>query len=268
MFFRSGDARLFVDVAGSGADVVLLHPTPMHHGFWLPAAAPLRGRYRTIVPDLRGHGQSESGEGAITMEKLGSDLLRMLDELDVPRAVFIGCSVGGYVLYELWRRAPQRVQGLGFCCSKPQADTDANRQTRDQWMALVRDRGTAEFFEAMSLSLLGGSTQKRLPGKAAEARAMMQSCSAGAILAIQQGLASRPDSVQTARSITVPTLVIAGGEDESSTPADMRLLARSIRNGGYGAEFHLLEDAGHYAPWEQPERTGVLLRRFVDSVLD
>jgi 3-oxoadipate enol-lactonase len=48
----------------------------------------------------------------------------------------------------------------------------------------------------------------------------------------------------------------------------MKLLAESIRSAGYGAEFHLLRDAGHYAPWEQPQLAGRLLRRFFDSVVD
>ena len=66
----------------------------------------------------------------------------------------------------------------------------------------------------------------------------------------------------------MPCFVLAGAEDTSSTPEDMKLLAESIRNGGYGAEFHLLRDAGHFAPWEQPQLVGRLLRRFFDSVID
>ena len=97
---------------------------------------------------------------------------------------------------------------------------------------------------------------------------MMQAMKAEAAIAMQQGLAARPDSVETARGIHVPCFVLAGGEDGSSTPADMKLLAESIRNAGYGAEYHLLRDAGHYAPWEQPQMVGRLLRRFFDSVID
>ena len=52
-----------------------------------------------------------------------------------------------------------------------------------------------------------------------------------------------------------------------SPPADMKLLAETIRNGGYGAEYTELRDAGHFAPWEQPQMVGRLLRRFFDSVV-
>jgi pimeloyl-ACP methyl ester carboxylesterase len=96
---------------------------------------------------------------------------------------------------------------------------------------------------------------------------MMQMVTPAAAIALMQGLAARPDSVATARGIRVPTFVLAGGEDPVSTPADMKLLAETIRNGGYGAEYTELRDAGHFAPWEQPEVVGPLLRRFLDSVV-
>ena len=87
-----------------------------------------------------------------------------------------------------------------------------------------------------------------------------------AAIALQQGLAARPDSVETAKTIRVPTFVLAGGEDQSSTTADMKLLADLIRSHGYDAEFTEIPDAGHYAPWEQPQLVGRLLRRFFDSL--
>lgn len=267
MFYLSGGARLFAITMGSGPDVVLLHPTPVHHAFWLPVAEMLADRYRVTLPDLRGHGQSEAGDGPITLEKLGGDIERLLETLGIGKALFAGCSIGGYTLYEIWRRMPERVAALAFCCSKPQADVDANRATRQKWIAQLKERGTADFIESMLNSLVGPTAWQRHPEKIAEARAMMQAMQPEAVVAVQQGLALRPDSVETAKTIRVPTFVLAGVEDTGSTPADMRLLTRMVRNGGYGAEFHLLNDAGHYAPWEQPETVGPLLRKFFDSVV-
>lgn len=267
MFYTSGGAKLFAETMGEGQEIILLHPTPVHHAFWLPVAEILAQRYRVIIPDLRGHGQSESGEGAIAVEKLGEDMQRLMNELGIGRALFAGCSLGGYTLYELWRRMPERVTALAFCCSRPQADAETNRTKRQEWIEGIRLRGTGDFFELMLNSLIGPTARRRFPQKIGEAREMMQMIKADAVIAVQQGLAARPDSVATAKTIRVPTCVIAGAEDRSSTVEDMKLLAESIRNGGYGAEFHVLHDAGHYAPWEQPETVGPILRRFFDSVV-
>jgi pimeloyl-ACP methyl ester carboxylesterase len=86
--------------------------------------------------------------------------------------------------------------------------------------------------------------------------------SAEALVAVQAGLAARPDSVRTVSGIAVPVLAIAGGEDAAVTPAEMEFF-RSMPG---GCEFHLLPDAGHFAAYEQPASVAALLapwlRRF------
>ncbi|HZZ38034.1 MAG TPA: alpha/beta fold hydrolase [Acidobacteriaceae bacterium] len=267
MFYYSDGSKLFCTTLGQGPSVVLLHPTPLNHRFWLPLAEILAPNYRLIIPDLRGHGQSELGEGPITVEKLAADAGRLLDHLQLNKALFAGCSIGGYMQYEMWRTMPDRVEAFAFICSKPQADDEAARAKREQNIAQICERGTADFFESNLQTLIGCTARQRWPQKVAEVREMMQTVSPESIIAMQQGLASRPDSVPTARTIRVPCCVLAGGEDPGSTPADMRLLAEQIRNGGYGAEYNEIPDAGHYAPFEQPELVGRILRRFFDSVV-
>ena len=71
---RSGDAEIACEVMGQGPSLVLLHPFPAHHEFWKPLAESLATRYRVILPDLRGHGESGVGEGPATMEKHAADL--------------------------------------------------------------------------------------------------------------------------------------------------------------------------------------------------
>lgn len=268
MFYHSGGNQLFYTTLGQGPSVVLLHPTPVDHRFWLPLAGMLAHRYQVIVPDLRGHGQSEVGEGPITVEKLGADTLRLLDHLQLGTAILAGCSIGGYTLYELWRTTPERIRALAFCCSRPQADNEAGKAKRQENIDKIRERGTADFIESTLQTVIGPTARSRWPQKVAEAREMMQAVSPAALIAVQQGLASRPDSVATARTIRAPCCAIGGGEDSGSPPADMRLLAEQIRNGGYGAEYHEIPDAGHFAPFEQPETVGRILRRFCDSVVD
>jgi pimeloyl-ACP methyl ester carboxylesterase len=266
MQYRSGDAELFYEVQGGGAPVVLLHPTPLHHRFWLPLAGMLSVRYRVLMPDLRGHGRSEAGEGPITIEKLGADIERLLDVAGAEQAMFVGCSIGGYTLYELWRRCPARVRALAFAGSKPQADSEQGRATRQGNIEKIRERGNGEFIEGALTSLIGATTRSRWPQKVGEAREMMQTVRPEALIEIQQGLAARPDSVETAKTIRVPSCVIAAGEDPVASVADLRMLAEVIRSGGGQVEFHEIPDAGHFAPWEQPEAVGRILRKFLDGV--
>lgn len=272
MHYHSDGSKLFFTALGGGPPIVLLHPTPVDHRFWMPVAHMLASKYRLILPDLRGHGQSEAGSDSplapITVGKLAADAGRLLDHLEIGKAMFAGCSIGGYTLYEIWRTMPARVEALAFCSSRPQADSDASRAKREENIAKIRERGSADFIESTLESVIGPTARRRWPQKVAEAREMMQAVTPEALIAVQQGLAARPDSVATARTLRVPCCVIAGGEDPGSPPADMRLLAEQIRNGGYGAEYHEIPDAGHFAPFEQPELVARMLRRFFDSVVD
>src|SRR5580700_697611 len=103
---KSADAEIAYEVIGDGPPLVLLHPFPVHYEFWIPAAKALLPRYRLILPDLRGHGDSGVGEGPATMAKHAADISRILAEEKIDRAIFAGVSIGGYALFEFWRKYP------------------------------------------------------------------------------------------------------------------------------------------------------------------
>jgi pimeloyl-ACP methyl ester carboxylesterase len=271
--FISGGARLHYVCEGDGAPVVFLHPTPLDHGYWRPMIARLTG-VRAIVPDLRGHGASELGADlpvggfalvpdapVLTMAQLARDVLALLDELRVEQAMFVGCSIGGYVLLELWRQAPERMKALAFVCSKPQPDAEANLQKRAENIARVRAEGVGGFFDGMAQTLLGETARKARPEIVAEVRARM-TLTADAVVAVQAGLAVRPDSVPTVRTIDVPVLAIAGGEDGGVTPADMEAFAAAPG----GCTSHVLADAGHLAACEQPDHVAELMRAWLRAI--
>lgn len=254
-------ARLFAVTMGAGPDVVLLHPTPVHHAFWLPVAERLADRYRLTLIDLRGHGNSTAGTGAITMTRLAEDTHAVLQARKMQRAAFIGCSIGSYTLYEYWRCFPQEVAALVFTCGKPQPDTAANREVRrESMLAAQRPGGLAKFFDRSADTLVGPTARQHHPEVRAAARDMMNSVSLETMLAVQQGLMERPDSVPTLRTIHVPVCAIAGGEDPGSMPREMRVIAEQSPD----AEFHLVKDAGHYAPFEQPGKVAAWIGDFLD----
>src|SRR5258707_8562140 len=137
----SDDAEIFYDVAGSGLPVILLHPTPADHEFFLPISQFLSSRHRLIMPDLRGHGESSLGNGPATMQKHAADIARVMDDAGVDRAPLVGVSIGGYAIFEFWRRFRDRVSGLVLCNTKAQADTPEARAARLQSADDVLQRG-------------------------------------------------------------------------------------------------------------------------------
>jgi 3-oxoadipate enol-lactonase len=256
----SGDADIFYEVLGSGPPVVLLHPFPANHNLWKPAAQALITRYRVILPDLRGHGESGVGEGPATMEKHTADIARVLDHEEVRRAAFVGVSIGGYVLFEFWRKYRERVDALVLCNTKAEADTPEARAVRLQAATFVLERGTELFFGSMIPKLMGRTTRDTRPDVVEGALRMMRTMSPEDVAMVQRGMAERQDSVATLKTIDVPTMLVTGDEDILTGVAEAELMRQNIS----GSQINVIAKAGHYSPWEQPEEVGKLLRQFLD----
>ena len=259
---KSGDAEIVYRVLGKGPPVVLLHPFPVNHEIWLPVAEALSARYRLILPDLRGHGDSGVGDGPATMEKHASDIARVMDDADVGRAPLIGVSIGGYALFDFWRRHRGRVAALGLCNTRAPADNAEARSARLQAANDVLERGAEPFFESMIQRLLGKTTRATRPDLVDGALRMMRKMSPEDVAQAQRGMAERPDSVDTLKTINVPTLLVTGEEDILTGVYEAELMRQHIS----GSQLRVIPGAGHYSPWEQPEEVGKLLRDFLERL--
>jgi 3-oxoadipate enol-lactonase len=257
----SVDAEIVYTVVGGGPPVVLLHPFPVHHEFWTSVISRLSNRYRLIVPDLRGHGDSGVGEGPATMSKHAEDVKRICDQEEVGRAAFVGVSIGGYILFEFWRRYRERVATLGLCNTRATAETEQSRAARLQSAGEVLERGIEPFAESMLPKVLGKSTLETRPDLLQSARSMILKMSPMDINLVQKGMAERPDSVSTLKTINVPVLVVAGEEDAAIPAGEAEIIRQNIA----GAQLRVIPKAGHYATFEQPEASGLLLRQFLDN---
>jgi len=258
---RSADAEITYEVLGSGPPVILLHSFPVNHEMWLPAVQPLLSRFRAVLPDLRGHGDSELGEGPALMEKHAADIARVMADAGIRRAPLVGNSIGGYAMFEFWRRFRERVSALVLCNTKAQADTPEERNIRLQSAAAVLESGTEPFFASQATRLLGKTTQSSRPDLVEGALRMMRKMSAENVAMVQRGMAARPDSLATLKTIDVPTLIITGTEDALTGVPQAEVMHQNIS----GSELKIMPKAGHYSPWEQPEEVGRLLRQFLDQ---
>jgi 3-oxoadipate enol-lactonase len=228
----------------------------------LPVAEVLGARYRVILPDLRGHGDSGVGEGPATMGKHAADIAGVMDDAEVGRAPLIGVSIGGYALFEFWRRNRGRVAALGLCNTKAPADAAEARAARLQAANEVLQRGTEPFFESMIPRLLGRTTRETRPDLVDGVWRMMRRMSPEDIAQVQRGMAERPDSLETLKTINVPTLLVTGDEDILTGINEADLMRQHIA----GSQMQVIPKAGHYAPWERSEEAAKLLRQFLDRV--
>ena len=110
--------------------------------------------------------------------------------------------------------------------------------------------------------LMGKTTRETRPDLVEGALRMMRKMSAEDVAQVQRGMAARPDSTETLKSINVPVLIMTGDEDILTGVNEAELMRQHISN----SEMRVIAKAGHYSPWEQPQEAARLLRQFLDRL--
>ena len=150
--------------------LVLLHAFPVAAEMWLPQLAAVPAGWRFVAPDLRGFGASslepsdagDRDDQAVSMDDYARDVVALLDELEVDRAVIGGLSMGGYVAFALMRLAPERVRGLVLADTRATADSASARAGRDAMIETLSKGGVEAVWAKMLPGLLG-ATNAGLP---------------------------------------------------------------------------------------------------------
>ncbi len=239
--------------------LVLIHAFPLNSKMWKHQLNGLDDTIQVIAPDMPGFGESEPFTEVPSMGAYVRSLLSFLDTQNIKQAIFAGCSMGGYILFELWRVAPERVRGLILCDTRAEADAPEMREVRMKTIEQVLQNGPAELAEAMLPKLVSSSTLEKRPDLMEKLKQFIINNPNQGIAHALQALADRPDSSNDLPTINVPVLILVG-EDDQLTPPD---LAKSMHNKIPGSRLGIIKNAGHLSPLEQPERANTVIRTFL-----
>lgn len=238
--------------------ILFVHGFPLDHEQWRPQLTRL-SRWRCIAPDLRGITGGAAPDGACSMGVYADDLVGVLDAARIDRAVWCGLSMGGYILFEVLRRHPERVLGVVLCDTKAEPDSAEGKAGRDELVRVAERDGAAAIAERLLPKLLGTTTRAERPEVVATVRAMASRLLVPGLVGALRAMRDRPDSAPVLEQISVPALVLGGSEDEISPAAGMRAMAQRIR----GATYVEVPEAGHLAPLERPELVNEALEDFL-----
>ena len=254
-------AELAVEVRGEGGAVLFVHGFPFDRTMWRHQLAGL-SRWKRIAPDLRGVGESSPGDREYSVGRYADDLVAVLDAVGVGQAVVCGLSMGGYVLFELLRRYPERVRAAVLCDTRPQPDSPEARRNRDELAALAMERGPDAVAERLLPGLLAPATLADQPEVMTQCRDMARRLSVAGMVGALRAMRERPDSTPLLGTIRVPTLVVVGAEDRTTPPPVAQAMAQAIP----GARYAVILGAGHVAPLEQPLATSRVLAEFLEAL--
>lgn len=251
------------DDVGVGAPVVLLHGFPFNRSLWCDQVEALVGMHRVITPDLRGHGETTVTDAPATMEMMAEDVAALLDEMGIERVVLGGLSMGGYVTLAFYRHFPERVRALVLANTRPQADTDEARRTREETARKSLQEGMSMIEAAMLPKLLAPATLEHEPEQVARVREMILGTRPEGAAAALRGMAARRDQTDLLSEIKAPTLIIVGSEDAITPPKDSEAMHAKIN----GARLETIEGAGHVSNVERPTEFNRALAEFLRGLV-
>ena len=206
---------------------------------------------RVIVPDQRGHGQSDRPEQGYAMDDFAADALQLLDVLQVRSATVVGHSMGSFVARRIAEKAPARVTGLVLMGSAP---VPMNAGLRELWSAVneLSDPIDAAFARGFQESTVmkpvpAAFMDAAIDGSVSVPARVWKSALAGMMAYVRSG------------APTCRTLVLGGAGDSVFSQKEQEELAASIP----GARIEIVEGIGHALHWEDPERFAASLARFL-----
>jgi pimeloyl-ACP methyl ester carboxylesterase len=259
-----GGTRLEVTETGQGEPLLLICGTTQSHRLWAPLLPALAAQYRVVSYDHRGIGNSDRGQGQISMASLAEDAAALLGELGVERAHVLGWSLGSTVAQELAVQHPERVASLVLASTWGRTDaymTSVFTGLSHPWRTGHRDVALAALGIAYSPELLNSPDflplmQQLDPLFPSTPMQMATACE-------QWDADLAHDSLDQLDRITAPTLVIAGEQDLLTPPDHGRVVTDRIS----GARFELLTGAGssHAALMERPGEFTELVLGFLDK---
>jgi len=238
----NGIQMAYDDIGQNGKPVVLIHGFGLNRNIWKEMASNYLSQQRVILPDVRGHGESEAPEGAYPMSLIAEDIRALLDFLKIEEAAICGHSMGGYITLAFAERYPERLSGLGLITTRAEADSAENRADRFNMVEKVRENGAIILDESLAPKLTKDENVLH------QIHEILSNTNPVGIIGVLQGMAERPDRRDLLPRIRVPSLVVAGDQDQIIDVEDARQMALAFPNG----RFHLVSGAGHMPMVEKP----------------
>ena len=261
-----------------------MHAFPIDHHLWDDCAAELivranaagLPRFPIWAPDMPGAGEGPiptaeqtgavSQDGAYTeaLDRMADAYVDLIRKAGFTKAIWVGLSMGGYLVLDIQRLHPEAVAGLALCDTKADADSAASRANRLRIADICETEHTVDPVMHFAEPQPGDSTIKRAPRFIRQFTDWIQAQRPEGVAWRERMAAGRPDLNDQLPLITAPAAVICGENDPSSAPSVMRPIAEAMT--GTNAVFTEIPDCGHFSAYEHPDQVAEALLDLVRRV--
>jgi len=212
-------------------------------------------RYPVLRFDKRGHGLSDCPPAPYSIHDFSTDLLGLLDQLEISQAIVVGISVGGMVALDFAASWPARVHSMVLC------DTAPVIGTADLWndrINRLREDGMGSMAEVILARWFSPAFKENSPAAYQGYYNMLTRMPVEGYTGTCEAIRDA-DLTESTRTIEAHTLILCGTEDVSTPPDLVRGLVELMPN----AEFQEIPGAGHSTCIEQPDLVAEQIKRFL-----
>lgn len=244
--FISNDAEINYQTFGDASQPAIIFSNSLgtQLNMWQPQISFFEKKFYVICYDTRGHGASSAPQGPYSIEQLGTDVVHLLDHLNIEKASFCGISMGGLTGQWLAIHHPERFNHVIVCntaakIGQEQAWNDRAQLVREQGLKPIAETAASRWF-----------TEPFIRSNTAIVESLSNDLGAGS----PEGYASccealaKADVREQLKNITIPTLVVAGQKDPVTTVADAQYIINHVRSSSL---FEI--NASHISNIEQPK---------------
>ncbi len=240
--------------------VVFIHGMLFDHHTWRPQIDALCSRFRAVAWDMRGHGESGTGDGQYTHRMFAEDLIAVLDHLGIERAVLCGLSMGGSIAVRAFELDPGRICGLVLCDTGSGPDSDEAKRWRELAIRDIKRNGLKMFAGEFMEKVFSPAALTAEPEMVKAVRTAILALSPLAVCGALLAQAGRPDMTAALSAITIPTLLLVGEDDLLTPPSLMYSMHMKIPR----SEVRVIPGAGHASNLENPSLFNKYLLEFLE----
>ena len=244
--------------------IVLVHGFPFSSEMWKVQLPHLQQmNLRIITYDIRGHGQTDVGDGQYSIELFVDDLIALLDFLKIQKAILCGFSMGGYIALRAIERNADRFNALILCDTTSLADSNEAKIRRSNSIKVVKDKGVSQFAEGFLKAVFTPESLVNRNSVVDELRKIVISNSPIGICGSLLAMAARTDTTEGLSKISVPALIMVGQEDAVTPPSAAQTMNDRIPN----SKLHIIANAAHMSNVENPLVFNEHLAKFIENTI-
>ena len=248
---------------GSGHVIVLIHGYMETSRVWENFASIVSQKFRILSIDLPGHGLSDLCNEINSMELMAESVIAVLDSLNIPKAFFVGHSMGGYVALAALQLFSERISGITLFNSHPFADSLAEIENRNKNIALVEAGKKDDIIPAFVQNLYAAQNLKAMPKAVDKSLTIASETSDKTIIADLKGMIERPSRVELIEEGKAPLLWILGDNDKHINCDEALKAVKLPAN----SKVAILSDVRHMGFIEAKEASSDILTKFILKVV-